>query len=144
MKRNILAENMRRFNTKNLTESHYIDPAEFLEFAMKEPYTNVTGDIMSAAEYFALALEEPKMEYLPHVQHGIQQLTQWVKAKKPAPLVVYILVNEAPALLDAMQAKSKKAWMEMRSHWGAIIDACADEDADEYVTSYNPKPNDMI
>jgi hypothetical protein len=99
---------------------------------------------MSAAEYFALALEEPKMEYLPQVQHGIQQLTQWVKAKKPAPLVVYILVNEAPALLDAMQAKSKKAWMEMRSHWGAIIDACADEDADEYVTSYNPKPNDMI
>jgi hypothetical protein len=141
MKKNILAENMRRFNTKNLNE--VIKP-DFLKFAMKQTYNNVRNDIASAAEYFAMALQNPRMEDLPHVQHGIQQLTQWVRAKKPAPLSVYTLVNEAPALLDAMQAKSKNAWMEMRSHWGGIIDAICDEDEDEYVTEFGPNSDDMI
>ena len=143
MKRNILAENMRRFNTKNLKED-LTQPSNFLKFAMKQSYNNVRDDIASAAEYFAMALENPRMEDLPHVQHGIQQLKRWTDAKKPAPYSVYALVAEAPALLDKMQAKSKNAWMEMRSHWGGIIDAICDEDEDEYVTAFGPNTNDTI
>ena len=140
MKKNILAENMRRFNTKNLNENE----SEYLQFAKKKTYDNVWDDIMSAADDLAEALETPKMEDLPIVHHAIQQLKRWTDAGKPAPLSVYTLVDEAPALLDKMQARSKNAWSEMRSHWGGIVDAISDEDEDEYVTSSEPDSDDMI
>ena len=140
--KNILAENMRRFGTKNLNEND-MDPS-YLKYAKKKTYNNVRNDIMNAAEYFADALNTPKMEDLPVVQHAIQQLKRWTDAKKPAPYSVYALVAEAPALLDKMQAKSKNAWDEMRSHWGGIIDAISDEAEDEYVTDFAPSNDDMI
>ncbi len=140
--KNVLAENMRRFGTKNLNENN-MDPSNFLKFAIKQSYNNVEN-IASAAEYFAMALKNPRIEDLPHVQHGIQQLKRWTDAKKPAPYSVYALVAEAPALLDKMQAKSKNAWNEMRSHWGGIVDAICDEDEDEYVTDFDPSNDDMI
>ena len=136
MKKNILAENMRRFGTKNLNEE--------LESAKKTSYANLWNDIASAADELAEALETPNMEHLPIVQHAITQLKKWTAARKPAPLAIYTLVDEAPALLDAMQAKSQKAWAEMRSHWGAIVDAIADEDEDEYVTSCEPNDDDIF
>jgi len=140
MKKNILAENMRRFGTKNLNENE----SEYLKFAKKKTYDNVWDDIMSAAEDLAEALETPKIEDLPIVHHAIQQLKRWTDAKKPAPYSVYALVAEAPALLDKMQAKSKNAWSEMQSHWGGIVDAIADEDEDEYVTDFEPSNDDLI
>jgi len=129
MKNNLLAENMRRFGTKNLNEDAY-EPRTDLRFAKKKQYNDVWNDISSAAEDLADALHEPKMEYLPVVQHAIAQITKWTSAKKPAPLAVYILAAEAPALLDKMQTGSKKAWLEMRSHWGGIVDDIVDEDED--------------
>jgi hypothetical protein len=140
--KNILAENMRRFGTKNLNEND-MDPS-YLQFAKKKTYDNVHDDIMSAAEDLAEALDQPKMEDLPVVQHAIQQLRRWTDRKKPAPYSVYALVAEAPALLDKMQAKSKTAWDEMRSHWGGIVDAISDEDEDEYVTDFEPSNDDTI
>jgi hypothetical protein len=140
--KNILAENMRRFGTKNLNENNM--ESSLLKYAKKETYNDVRNDIMNAAEYFADALNTPKMEDLPIVQHAIQQLKHWTNAKKPAPYSVYALVAEAPALLDKMQAKSKTAWDEMRSHWGGIIDAICDEAEDEYVTDFEPSNDDMI
>jgi len=137
----LLQENMKRVGTKNLNES--TDPI-YLQFAKKSSYDNLHDDIMSAAEDLAEALEQPKMEDLPIVQHAIQQLKQWTDRKKPAPYSVYALVQEAPALLDKMQARSKNAWQEMRSHWGGIVDAIADEDEDEYVTEFEPNDDDMI
>jgi hypothetical protein len=71
-------------------------------------------------------------------------LKRWTDRKKPAPYSVYALVAEAPALLDKMQAKSKTAWNEMRSHWGGIVDAISDEDEDEYVTDFEPSNDDTI
>jgi hypothetical protein len=136
--KNILAENMRRFGTKNLNEQFSSDN---FEFAKKQSYNSIM-DIMDAAE--DLATEDYKIENLPIYRHAIKQLTIWTNAKKPAPLSVYMLVAEAPALLDKMQSKSKKAWEEMRSHWGGIIDDIADEDEDEYVTDYKPQSDDMI
>tara|TARA_R110002126_G_scaffold281574_1_gene429433 strand:+ start:151 stop:585 length:435 start_codon:yes stop_codon:yes gene_type:complete len=140
--KNILAENMRRFGTKNLSEDRMGD--SHLQFAKKQTYNNVRNDIASAAEDLAAALDQPKMEDLPIVQHAIQQLNRWTDAKKPAPYSVYALVAEAPALLDKMQAKSKNAWNEMRSHWGGIVDAISDEAEDEYVTDFAPSNDDMI
>jgi hypothetical protein len=139
--KNLLRENMRRFGTKNLNET--TDPS-YLEFAKKASYNNLHDDIMSAAEDLAEALEQPKMEDLPVVQHAIRQLKRWTDSKKPAPYSVYELVQESPALLDKMQAGSKNAWQEMRSHWGGIVDAIADEDEDEYVTEFEPNADDMI
>ena len=139
--KNILAENMRRFGTKNLSEQM---DSNHLQYAKKKTYNNVHDDIASAAEDLAEALDQPKMEDLPVVQHAIQQLKRWTDAKKPAPYSVYALVAEAPALLDKMQAKSKNAWDEMRSHWGGIIDAISDEAEDEYVTDFAPSNDDMI
>ena len=95
-------------------------------------------------EDLAEALDQPNMDQLPIVQHAIKQLNKWTAAKKPAPFSVYMLVHEAPALLDKMQAGSKKAWIEMRSHWGGIVDAFVDEDKSEYVTDYEPDSDDMI
>jgi len=138
--KNLLAENMRRFGTKNLKEQ---SESSNLQYAKKASYGSIM-DIMDAAEDLAEALNQPTMEQLPIVQHAIKQLNRWTSAKKPAPLAVYILVAEAPALLDKMQAKSKNAWMEMRSHWGGIIDAIADEDEDEYVTDFEAADDDMI
>lgn len=140
--KNILAENMRRFGTKNLSEDHMGD--SHLQFAKKQTYNNVRNDIASATEDLAEALDQPKMEDLPVVQHAIQQLKRWTDRKKPAPYSVYALVAEAPALLDKMQAKSKNAWNEMRSHWGGIVDAISDEGEDEYVTDFEPSNDDMI
>jgi len=139
--KNILAENMRRFGTKNLNEQM---GTSHLQFAKKQTYNNVRNDIASAAEDLAAALNQPKMEDLPIVQHAIQQLKRWTERRKPAPYSVYALVAEAPALLDKMQAKSKNAWDEMRSHWGGIVDAISDEDEDEYVTDFEPSNDDMI
>ncbi len=139
--KNILAENMRRFGTKNLSEQM---DSSHLQFAKKQTYNNVRNDIASAAEDLAAALDQPKMEDLPIVQHAIQQLKRWTDRKKPAPYSVYALVAEAPALLDKMQAKSKNAWDEMRSHWGGIVDAISDEGEDEYVTDFEPSNDDMI
>ena len=140
--KNLLAENMRRFNTKNLNEQGSAD-GRFVS-AKKVRYENLWDDVASAAEELAEELETPKMEDLPIVVHALSQLKNWCDAKKPAPLAIYTLVDEAPALLDAMQAKSKNAWAEMRSHWGAIVDAIADEDEDEYVTECEPNSDDMI
>lgn len=140
MKKNILAENMHRFGTKNLNT---LNESYDMEFAKKASYDTI-GDIMDAAEDLAEALHQPSLDQLPIVQHAIKQLNIWTKNSKPAPLSVYTLVDEAPALLDKMQAKSKNAWSEMRSHWGGIIDAIADEDEDEYVTSSEPDSDDMI
>lgn len=134
----LLAENMRRFGTKNLKERF---ESNNFQYAKKQSYTTMM-DIMDAAE--DLATEDYKMENLPIYQHAIKQLKMWTNAKKPAPLAVYMLVAEAPALLDKMQAKSKNAWEEMRSHWGGIIDAIADEDKSEYVTDFQPNSDDMI
>lgn len=139
--KNVLAENMRRFGTKNLSEQM---DSSHLQFAKKQTYNNVRNDIASAAEDLAAALDQPKMEDLPVVQHAIQQLKRWTDRKKPAPYSVYALVAEAPALLDKMQARSKNAWNEMRSHWGGIVDAISDEDEDEYVTDFEPSNDDMI
>lgn len=139
--KNVLAENMRRFGTKNLSEQM---DSSHLQYAKKQTYNDVHEDIMNAAEDLAEALNQPKMEDLPVVQHAIQQLKRWTDRKKPAPYAVYALVAEAPALLDKMQAKSKKAWDEMRSHWGSIIDAISDEAKDEYVTDFEPSNDDMI
>lgn len=139
--KNVLAENMRRFGTKNLSEQM---DSNHLQYAKKQTYNDVREDIMNAAEDLAEALNQPKMEDLPVVQHAIQQLKRWTDRKKPAPYSVYALVAEAPALLDKMQAKSKKAWDEMRSHWGGIIDAICDEAEDEYVTDFEPSNDDMI
>ena len=136
----LLKENMRRFGTKNLNESP--DPS-YLQFAKKASYNN-SDDIMSAAEDLADELIRPKMEDLPIVQHAIQQMKRWTDRKKPAPYSVYALVQEAPALLDKMQARSKNAWQEMRSHLGGIVDAYCDEDEDEYVTEYQPDSDDLI
>lgn len=136
----LLAENMRRFGTKNLQEQ--MDSSN-LQYAKKASYGSMM-DIMDAAEDLAEVLNQPKMEQLPMVQHAIKQLNKWTAAKKPAPLAVYMLVAEAPALLDKMQAKSKNAWMEMRSHWGGIVDAIADEDEDEYVTEFEANRDDLI
>ncbi len=144
-KKNILAENMRRFGTKNLNEMDDMSgPATGFESAKKARYNNVWDDMASAADELAEALETPNMSQLPIVQHAILQLKKWTAARKPAPLAVYTLVDEAPALLDAMQAKSKNAWQEMRSHWGAIVDAIADEDEDEYVTECEPNEDGTI
>jgi hypothetical protein len=137
--KNLLAENMRRFGTKNLKEQL----SGTLQFAKKTNYSNVL-DIMSTAEDLAEALHQPNMDQLPIVQHAIKQVSAWTRAKKPAPFSVYMLVAEAPALLDKMQAGSKKAWAEMRSHWGGIVDAFCDEDKSEYVTDYEPDSDDMI
>jgi hypothetical protein len=138
--KNILQENMQRFGTKNLkTINETVD----FEFAKKASYDTIM-DIMDASEDLAEALNEPSMEQLPVVQHAIKQLNIWTKKRKPAPLSVYVLVQEAPALLDKMQAKSKNAWMEMRSHWGGIVDAIADEDESEYVTDFDANDGDMI
>jgi hypothetical protein len=137
--KNLLAENMRRFGTKNLRED-----AGSLKFAKKPTYNSVKLDILDAAEDLSKALATPRMEDLPVVHHAISQLKKWTDAKKPAPLAVYMLVAEAPALLDKMQAKSKRAWDEMASHWGGIIDAILDEDEDEYVTDYQPGADDLI
>ncbi len=135
--KNLLAENMRRFGTKNLNEQ------ADMQFAKKANY-NSAMDIMDAAEDLAEALDQPNMDQLPIVQHAIKQLNKWTAAKKPAPFSVYMLVHEAPALLDKMQAGSKKAWNEMASHWGGIVDAFVDEDKSEYVTDYEPDSDDMI
>ena len=140
--KNLLAENMRRFNTKNLNEQGSV--GDRFVSAKKASYQNLWNDVASAAEELAEELETPNMADLPIVQHAIAQLKKWCDAKKPAPLAVYTLVDESPALLDAMQAKSKNAWAEMRSHWGAIVDAIADEDEDEYVTECEPNSDDMI
>ena len=131
---------MRRFGTKNLNES----ASGNLKYAKKQSYNTLRGDVLAAAEDLAIALEQPNMDHLPIVHHAIQQLKRWTDAKKPAPYSVYALVAEAPALLDKMQAKSKNAWMEMRSHWGGIVDAIADEDEDEYVTDFDPDDDGMI
>lgn len=139
---NLLAENMRRFGTKNLNEQ---DSGRYgLKFAKKASYDNVWDDIASAAEDLSSALTTPNMSQLPVVQHAIAQLKKWTDAKKPAPLAVYMLVDEAPALLDAMQARSKKAWAEMCSHMGHIVDAISDEDEDEYVTENEPDEDGLI
>ncbi len=152
--KNILAENMRRFGTKNLNEqpdtdkqSNMYGKPEYVdgfESALKASYDNVWNDIASAAEELADALATPHIKQLPIIQHAILQLKKWTDAKKPAPLAVYMLVNEAPALLDAMQAKSKNAWNEMGSHWGGIVDAICDEDKDEYVTECEPNVDGTI
>lgn len=136
----LLAENMRRFGTKNLKEQ---SESSNLQYAKKASYSSIM-DIMDAAEDLAAALEQPTMDQMPIVQHAIKQLNAWTAAGKPAPYSVYALVQEAPALLDKMQGKSKKAWLEMRSHWGGIVDAIADEDEDEYVTDFDPDDDDMI
>lgn len=136
--KNLLAENMRRFGTKNLKEQ--FNGGSF-EHAKKQSYSSIM-DIMNAAE--DLSTEEYKMENLPVYQHAIKQLKMWTNAKKPAPFAVYMLVAEAPALLDKMQARSKNAWEEMRSHWGGIVDAIADEDEDEYVTEFEANQDDLI
>ena len=152
-KKNILAENMRRFGTKNLSEqpdehqsNMYGKPqyGDGFASAEKASYDNVWNDMASAAEELADALATPHIKQLPIIRHAIAQLKKWTDARKPAPLAVYTLVNEAPALLDAMQAKSKNAWNEMGSHWGAIVDAICDEDADEYVTGNEPDANGTI
>lgn len=152
-KKNILAENMRRFYTKNLTEqsdeqvSNMFGKSQYsdgFESAQKASYDNVWDDMASAAEELADALDTPHIKQLPIIRHAIAQLKKWTDARKPAPLAVYMLVDEAPALLDAMQAKSKNAWREMRSHWGAIVDAISDEDEDEYVTKNEPDGNGSI
>lgn len=137
---NLLAENMRRFGTKNLKT---IKESADMQFAKKASYDDIM-DIMDAADDLAEALEQPTMDQMPIVQHAIKQLNAWTAAGKPAPYAVYVLVQEAPALLDKMQGKSKKAWLEMRSHWGGIVDAIADEDKDEYVTEFGPADDDMI
>lgn len=146
--KNILQENMRRFATKNLNEQPDVNVGSSdmhtFKSALKKTYDNVWNDMASASEDLGSALERPKMEYLPVVQHAIQQFKKWTDAKKPAPLEVYMLVAEAPALLDKMQAKSKNAWEEMRSHFGGIVDAVCDQDEDEYVTSYEPNSDDLI
>ena len=141
--KNLLRENMRRFGTKNISS---INENEYshLAFAKKKTYDDVRDDIASAAADLAEALETPKMEDLPVVHHAIQQLKKWTDAKKPAPLGVYMLVAEAPALLDKMQARSKRAWDEMGSHFGGIVDDISDEAEDEYVTEYEPKQDDLI
>lgn len=141
--KNLLAENMRRFGTKNLSSLNE-NESSHLQLAKKKTYDNVWNDIASAAGELAEALETPKMEDLPVVQHAIQQLKKWTDAKKPAPLAVYMLVAEAPALLDKMQARSKRAWDEMRSHFGGIVDDICDEDKDDYVTEYEPRQDDLI
>lgn len=138
--KNVLQENMHRFGTKNLDT---INETFDFKFAKKSLYNTII-DIMDAAEDLAEALNEPSMEQLPVVQHAIKQLNIWTKKRKPAPLSVYVLVQEAPALLDKMQNKSKNAWMEMRSHWGGIVDAIADEGEDEYVTDFAANDNDTI
>ena len=150
---NILAENMRRFNTKNLQEqsdeqvpnmygqSQYGDGFASAE---KASYNDVRNDMLSAAEELADALDTPHIKQLPIIRHAIAQLKKWTDARKPAPLAVYMLVDEAPALLDAMQAKSENAWREMRSHWGAIVDAISDEDEEEYVTENEPDADGTI
>ena len=138
--KNILAENMRRFGTKNLNES----ASGNLKYAKKQSYNTLRGDVLAAAEDLAIALEQPTMDHLPIVHHAIQQLKKWTDAKKPAPISVYILVDEAPALLDKMQAKSKRAWDEMQSHWGGIQDAIMDEDVDEYVTDLDDDGDEFI
>lgn len=136
----ILAENMRRFGTKNLSS---LNESADMQFAKKASYDSIM-DLMDAAEDLAAALEQPTMDQMPIVQHAIKQLNAWTAAGKPAPYAVYALVQEAPALLDKMQGKSKNAWLEMRSHWGGIVDAIADEDEDEYVTDFDPDDDDMI
>lgn len=151
--KNILAENMRRFGTKNLNEqpddqvSNMYGKSQYgdgFASAEKASYDNVWDDMASAAEELADALDTPHIKQLPIIRHAITQLKKWTDAKKPAPLAVYMLVDEAPALLDAMQVKSKKAWSEMRSHWGGIVDAIADEDEDDYVTENEPDANDTF
>ena len=132
--KNILQENMRRFATKNLVENE----SGNLKFAKKPQYDNVWNDIANAAQDLADALSQPNMEDLDVVRYAIKQLKKWTNEKKPAPYSVYALVAEAPALLDKMQSGSKNAWSEMRSHWGGIVDAIADEDEDEYVTTFEP------
>jgi len=149
----ILAENMRRFSTKNLQEqpdehvpNMYGRPqyGDGFASAEKASYNDVRNDMLSAAEELADALDTPHIKQLPIIRQAIAQLKKWTDARKPAPLAVYMLVDEAPALLDAMQAKSKNAWREMRSHWGGIVDAICDEDEDEYVTENEPDANDTI
>jgi hypothetical protein len=141
--KNLLKENMHRFGTKNISSMNENEYSH-LQFAKKKTYDNVRDDIASAADDLAEALATPKMEDLPVVHHAIQQLKKWTDAKKPAPLAVYMLVAEAPALLDKMQARSKRAWDEMRSHFGGIVDDISDEDEDEYVTEYEPEQDDLI
>ena len=151
--KNILAENMRRFGTKNLTEqpdkqvSNMYGKSQYgdgFASAEKASYDNVWDDMASAASELADALHTPHINQLPIIHHAIAQLKKWTDARKAAPLAVYMLVDEAPALLDAMQAKSENAWREMRSHWGGIVDAICDEDEDEYVTENEPDANGTI
>lgn len=130
--KNILQENMRRFGTKNLNEQPGESaPADF-ESALKPIYTNI-NDINDTAYDIVYTSRPLKMEDLPVIQHAVQQLKTWSSTNR-APLEVHILVDEAPALLDAMQVNSKDAWQEMKSHWGAIIDAIADQNKSEYMT----------
>jgi hypothetical protein len=140
--KNLLAENMRRFGTKNLTESN--DPTQFTKQYIQRGYLNDAGEMSDVGEELAELLDQPKMEYLQIVQQAVALFKKWTNEKKPAPFSVYMLVHEAPALIDKMQKGSKRAWDEMASHLGGIVDAVTDEDKSEYVTDYEPDSDDMI
>jgi hypothetical protein len=140
--KNLLKENMRRFGTKNLNESN--DITEFTKQYIQRGHLNDAGEMADVGTELAELLERPKMEYLQIVQQAVALFKKWTDAKKPAPFSVYMLVHEAPALIDKMQSGSKRAWDEMASHLGGIVDAVSDEDKDEYVTDYQPDSDDLI